>query len=401
MRFWTAIATVVAVYLLIIKFNPARASLRKGYQYLRRHPFLGIALLIFYLANALYETTLQGMGAWHWKWTPVAAETAANLQRTSGLAALDRLADLFLLCFPAAPLAALGALLFLFGNWLRLHETLIHHLRMRKRPLEWFLYGGLLLSALAAIVQPLAAYGSVSRLRYHVPGLLLIHDSVVVASLAFLFEILFGVAVQLYLIHCVALWIRNQPFNHREVMAEALPQAWPVLQWAAVIALLKLGLVVLPERLCHTPPVDQWLHPRVIATVVENGTRPLLAVLLIAAASFQATLAFQSRTLKGAFRDHYRFLRQHGWEAVWFLLVAYLHFFAAELLHHIVALGLKQGGALLHLWRLVCTAGWAFLGAWLLAAWICLFRQSALHRKEDDDPQNLETLRREDWIAPI
>ena len=382
-----AIATVMAGYLLIMKLNPARASLREGYETLRRHPALALALLFFYLAN-----TVSGM-------SPLGNGSLLPAETVPALRALERVADLFLLSFPPYPVAALGALLFLFANWLRLHEMVIHRLRTRKRPFEWLLYGVLLLSAVAAIIHPLAAYGSVSRLRYHIPGLLLVHDSVAVASLGFLFETLFGVAVQLYLMHCVALWIRNQPYRHREVMAEALPQAWPVLQWATVIALLKLGLVFLPERLCHMPPFSQWLHPQVVTTVVEKGTRPLLAVLLIAAASFQITLAFQSKTLKGAMRDHYRFLRQHGWEALWFLVVAYLHYYAAEWLYHTVAGALNQGG--LALWQAAFAAGWAALGAWLLAAWVRLFRQAAPHREEDDDPHNLETLRREEWIAPL
>lgn len=406
MRFWMAAATVMAVYLLIMTFNPARSSLREGYQCLRRYPALWMVLLFFYLGNALYQTSLQWLegGAFHWKlqWQPLLPEVVEAGRSASWLPALDQVADLFLLCFPPFPVAALGAFLFTFANWLRLHETLIHHLRKRKRPVEWLLYGLLLLCAMATIAKPLALYAGVSNLRNYLPVLLLIQTSAMVDALAYLFSTLFGVAVQLYFIHCVAVWIRGHVFSHREVMAAALPQAWPVLKWATVIAVLKTGLIVLPRLLCHTPPFHQWLHPEAVESFIRKGSQPVLALLLILTASFQVTLAFQSRTLKGALRDHYRFLRQHRWEALWFFVVAFIHFYAAEVLHHMVSHGLQQSGAVAALWQLAYSAVCAFLGGWLLAAWVCLLRRSAARfEEEDDDPQNLETLRREDWIAPI
>lgn len=371
----------------------------------------------FYLSDTVYQTglrwlearTLGTVGAmgmtgtphfqWSLRWVSSTAESQHAAKDGSWLPAMEHVGDLFHIGFPPYPLAALGAFLFVFANWLRLHEHLIHALRGRRKAWAWALYGLLILSAMAAIIKPLALYAGVSALKQYLPGLLLIQTSALVDWLAYLFGTAFGVGIQLYLIHFIYLWVHGTLFKHHEVMDAALPQAIPVLKWAATIATLKTALIILPRLLCYTPPFSGWIAPATVEKIIVQLVQPGLALLLLAAASLQISLAFHSKTLKAALRDHYRFLRQHHWEALWFIIVALLHFYAAEFLNTIVSYALQKSGAYLLLWQGGYSLVWGFLSAWLLAAWVCLFRRSTPRQIEDDDPQDLETLRREEWIS--
>jgi small-conductance mechanosensitive channel len=118
--------------------------------------------------------------------------------------------------------------------------------------------------------------------------------------------------------------------------------------------------------------------PRFIGNVfgyIDNVARPLLALFLIVFATMQITLTFHSESFRKAWRDHFAFVRRNKWQFMWFLLIAGLHFFLASFLNKSIVLGFGDETATALVWSLVYPLFAAALAAWMLAAWVCLFKR--------------------------
>jgi hypothetical protein len=101
----------------------------------------------------------------------------------------------------------------------------------------------------------------------------------------------------------------------------------------------------------------------------------------------QISLVLHNESLREAFVAHWQFVREHYLRFGWFLLIAALHFWFLSLADAIVHAAATDRLLALILWRLCYLLLRAFVTGWLLASWVCLFRQCEIGR-----------INRETWI---
>jgi hypothetical protein len=99
----------------------------------------------------------------------------------------------------------------------------------------------------------------------------------------------------------------------------------------------------------------------------------LLDVVLLLFSSVQLSLVFHNETLSQALRMHGSFVRAHWYRLFWFLLVAAAHFFLLEWLKNYLAAGFPENSFPERLATFASLELKAFLSAWFLAAWVCLY----------------------------
>jgi hypothetical protein len=377
-----------ALYLAAMRWNPAAASLRDGYRAVRRYRMLwvplgvcGLAYALFQLAVRLYFHLVLPAGekpGFQW-WSavrPIDAAALLPLGREALLPALENTAGIFNSLVSTFPLAALAAVLLLF-NIGGHHVVLWRALWRRFGRAALLLHAGIVLCALAAVAKPLLYI--VAR---HVDPLLWYQWSPVVAWLAFLFEYLLGVCIQVYLILMAYCWVRGIAFAHGHLLDFAIRRCGSVLKWAAVVMLLSSAFIDLPLILKNFAPfTGVFTDDPVQVEFRVRLARSMLAGFLLATSTVQITLIFHSESLRAALRDHLRFLRRHWWPCVWFLALAALHFFLLELLRATVQASLGEGTAPGIAWQLFHPWLAAMVAAWLLASWVCLYRRCDAGRK--------------------
>jgi hypothetical protein len=168
--------------------------------------------------------------------------------------------------------------------------------------------------------------------------------------------------------------VRGLNFTREHLLDFALRRFSSVLKWAGVILVLSTLLIDLPLILKNFAPFASLLPE----TAVLNWTRQAriaLAAFCLAGATIQITLTFHGESLFRAVRDHLRFLWKHGWRLAWFLAVAVIHLFFIHVLGESVSRGVGEGTSLWVTWKLCYPWLWGLMVAWLLASWVCLFRQ--------------------------
>jgi hypothetical protein len=207
------------------------------------------------------------------------------------------------------------------------------------------------------------------------PAMLWFQWSPVVVWLAFLFEYLFGVCIQIYLILLAYCWVRGLTFDHAKLLDFAIRRFAFVMKWAAVVMILSTLFIDLPLILKNFPPFDAWL-------AAEDETldfrmriaRSTLAGFLLVFPTMQITLTFHNESIIEALRDHWRFLHGHWWRFAWFLVVAGFHCYLFHVGNLICSRALGEGTAPGILWSLLAPWLNGMVGAWLLASWVCLYR---------------------------
>jgi hypothetical protein len=395
------IAGAVVGYLLVMATNPVRVVLRDGWRAIRRHPALWFTFGVFGFAYALFDLLLRIVShsvlppadrlpllwlraAWRdpdlwftgspeslWYLPPHSVQEAA---RNAVLPACESVAGIFNNLVSTFPLAAFGALLLLV-NWQGHRAVLLRALQRR--------CGRWGVPAFAAIlVCALAVIGKV--LLYAAPPLLRLEGSAalawlqwapVVAWLAFLFEYLFGVCIQIYLILLAYCWVRGLSFHHSGLLDFAIRRFAFVVKWAAVVMTLSSLFIDLPLILKNFAAFEAWF-PADGAAIDQRLqiARFILTGFLLVFSTMQITLAFHNETLGAALRDHARFLARNYWLFAWFLIVAGVHFFLFHLLSRICAVALGDGTAPGIAWSLLAPWLAGVIGAWLLASWVCLYK---------------------------
>ncbi len=169
--------------------------------------------------------------------------------------ALESLSGVFNNIIITFPLSAVAVLLFLV-NWRGHHG--IFSAALRKRCGVWSAAVHLLvvLCAIAALAKPFI-YVVPHLLKARGAGidaqLLWFQWSPVVVWLSFLFEYLFGVAVQMYLILMAYLWVRGLSFTHHDLLEFAIRRFSYVMKWAAVVMLLSTLCIDAPLILKNFP----------------------------------------------------------------------------------------------------------------------------------------------------
>ena len=384
---------LVSGYAAVMLANPVRASLLDGWRCVRRYPVIWRMLALLGFSNALFQFVVRlvlqftlapelswGRAGWHdpgmwlrgspdsiW-WLPPSA--VRQVLRDSTLPAVESLAGLFnnaITTFPLAVFAALG----LFVNRHRYATLLRDALRRRFGAAAWPLLAGVYVGAAAVVVK--------AALYFLLPALAnpaWFQMAPVIASVAAGFEYLFGVAIQIYLIMHAYAWVRGLSFEPDALREVAVRRLGAGVKWAAVVVAASTLFIELPLVLKNFPGFAS-IFPDARETFEFRATiaRIGLAAVLLSCASMQAWLALHGETLGRAWRAHWRFIRSHAWEFVWFLIVAGIHLFAVQVLRGLVLRGLGENTALGLVWTLVWPWIAGLVAGWCLAAWVCLFKR--------------------------
>lgn len=360
-------------YLLVMLFNPVRLALRDGFRCLGRFRRVWLTFVVLGFAYAVFQfatfTPMQtsadvdlaqitSLPSWHWP-------QLREVWRETPLPALEGVAGIFDDATTTYPLSAIAAVLMLL-NWRGLHGSLFGALRKRYRFAGYFIYLVLLLSAAASLLKPLVfwflpEWGGVVN-----PALL--RTAASIDAIAFIFEYLFGVYIQVYLITVCFAWIRGFGFEEGELFRFAMRRFSYVLRWAGLVVLASTLIVRVPLLLAYFTSIPDVLDYLPLQRVI-------MCALIILFCSVQISLALHNETLVEAIRAHRRFIRHHPGRFGWFLLICGLHFYAIIACDAVVRGAIADRLMALFVWKCMFVVLRGFITGWLLASWVCLFRQ--------------------------
>jgi hypothetical protein len=370
-------------YAIVMLFNPARQALRDGFRCIARFKRIWLTFVLLGFTYSVFQfatfTPIQSsadldlnqvtsMPSWHWP-------RFAEIWRETPLPALEGVAGIFDNATTTYPLSVVAAVLMVF-NWRGLHGALLRALRKRYRFGSYFIYLILLLSALASLLKPivfwrLPEWGGV------VPAAGLLQISATVDAVAFIFEYLFGVYIQVYLITLCLTWIRGVSFEEGALFRFAMRRFSYVLKWAGIVVLLSTLIVRMPLLLAYFMDIPDVLDYLPLERVV-------MSCLIIAFCSVQISLALHNETLAAAIRAHRQFIRENAGRFGWFLVICGIHFFLLIASDAIVRGAIGDRLVALFSWKCIFVFLRGLITGWLLASWVCLFRQSETSRFEQE-----------------
>jgi hypothetical protein len=361
-------------YALLMFFNPIRRALGDGFRCITRFKriwltfaLLGFGYFIFQFAtftpirNSADLDLNQVISLPSWRWP-----TFIEIWRETPLPALEGVAGIFDNATTTYPLSVLAAV-FMIINWRGLHGALLRALWKRYHFWSYFIYLILLLSALASLFKPIV-FWRLPEWGGLLPASGLLQISATVDAVAFIFEYLFGVYIQVYLITVCLAWVKGVSFEEGELFRFAMRRFSYVLKWAGVVVLFSTLLVRLPLLLAyfmHIPGVLDYLPIQ----------RSVMSGLIIAFCSVQISLALHNESLGDAIRAHRRFIWQNTGPLGWFLLICGVHFFGIMICDAVVRGAIADRLGALFLWKFIFACLRGVITAWLLASWVCLFRQ--------------------------
>ena len=360
-------------YALVMLFNPVRVALRDGLRCISRYPrvwvtfvLLGFAYFVFQFwiftpiqsASELDFSQIISIPSWQWP-------RFIDVWRDTPLTALEGIAGIFDNATTTYPLSVVAAVLMMM-NWRGLHGALVRALRQRYWLAGYLIYLILLISAAAAFLKPIV-FWALPVWGGLLPTADLLQISASVDAAAFIFEYLFGVYVQVYVITVCFAWIRGLSFEEGELFRFAMRRFSYVLKWAGIVVLVSTLIVRLPLLLAYFMNIPDVLDYLPIERVV-------MCALIIAYSSMQISLALHNETLREAFQAHWEFIRQNFTRVGWFLLICALHFFFLMAADAIVRGAIADRVVAMLLWKSLFVVARGFITGWLLASWVCLFR---------------------------
>jgi hypothetical protein len=364
----------VCGYIIVLLFNPVRLSLRDGFRCVIRYKRIWMTFVLLGFAYFVFQFwTFTPIGSFadidltqvfsfaNWRWP-----TFLEIWQEAPLPALEGVAGIFDNATTTYPLSAVAAVLMLM-NWRGLHGALVRALQKRFRFGGYVLYLILLLSAIAALFKPIV-YWALPFWGNLLPAAELLQFSASVDALAFIFEYLLGVYIQVYLIVICFAWIRGLSFEEGELFRFAMRRFSYVLEWAGIVVLVSALIVRLPLLLAYFMNIPDVLDYLPIERVVMCG-------LIIAFCSVQISLALHNETLRGAIRAHQEFIRNNFNRFAWFLLICGIHFFILTTADAILRGAIADRVIAMILWKFIFVFVRGFVTGWLLASWVCLFRR--------------------------
>jgi hypothetical protein len=377
------IAGALGGYLLLMLTNPVRSSFRDGLRCLQRYHALWSILAIFGFCYALFQIGLRfyywwilpvktvrfsnGPGAWEFS-----REHLVTVLQQSILPAAESVAGLFNNIVTTYPFSA-GAAVLLLVNWQGHYAVLNRSLRRKFGGFGWVIFLGISICAVAAILKPALYFMPAYSAR--IPEEILLQLSSIIDWLSFLFEYLFGVCIQVYLILMVFAWVRGIHFTHSSLLDVAIRRLSYIMRWAAIVILISTLFIHLPLILMTFPGFSQRIPAAGTLRYIDTFARPLLCVFLLLYPAVQITLTFHSEKLRKAVQDNRRFLWKNARNFLWFLLIAALHFFILTLLNLTITAGFGEGTNLVLGWSLIYPLIYALVAGWLLASWVCFFKK--------------------------
>jgi hypothetical protein len=341
---------------------------------------LGLAYLIFQVLQA-YQFGEGGLSLRSLFFWPAFRPPDWGISaRRAWLPALEMLAGLFNQAVVSYPTSALAAFLFLI-NWRGYQMQL---LRVAKDRLSrWWLgiYVGLVLCALAALCKPIFSL-SIYWLNQYFDGFLLLRVGAIIDWLSFQFEYLFGLVIQILLVVLTFIWIRGLNSEPGRVFEFALKRVVFAAKWTGVVLLASLLLIHLPLLISYLWITQQIDFTNAVIHYIDQTARPLIAVALILFCSIQINLTLHNETLREAVHEHAQLARRYWFRMVSFLVVAGLHLFVLIWLNDLIVEAFPKYSVPNLFFSALFTLGRAFLAAWFLASWVCLYRASQTMPKE-------------------
>ncbi len=369
-------------YALLMFFNPIRRALGDGFRCITRFKriwltfaLLGFGYFIFQFAtftpirNSADLDLNQVISLPSWRWP-----TFIEIWRETPLPALEGVAGIFDNATTTYPLSVLAAV-FMIINWRGLHGALLRALWKRYRFWSYFIYLILLLSALASLFKPIV-FWRLPEWGGRLPASGLLQISATVDAVSFIFEYLFGVYIQVYLITVCLAWVKGVSFEEGELFRFAMRRFSYVLKWAGVVVLFSTLLVRVPLLLAYFTNIPGVLDYLPIQRCVISG-------LIIAFCSVQISLALHNESLGDALRAHRRFIWRNTGPLGWFLLICGIHFFGIMICDAVVRGAIADRLGALFLWKFIFACLRGVITAWLLASWVCLFRQREALRLQE------------------
>jgi hypothetical protein len=384
-----AVLTVIAIsigglffgFWFLVSLNPAAPFFRDGLRCVRRHPRMWVWLMVFGLAYLSFQAVedyqykgerIELSSILNWpSFAPPRLEAAAA---RAWLPALELLAGLFNQAVVSFPFSAVGALLFI-ANW---KGYQVQFQRTAKRRMgRWWLavYSGVLVCAVAAFCKPIFSL-SIYWLNEYFDGILLLRAGAVIDWLSSQFEYLFGLLIQIFLVLVTFVWIRGLSSEPSRILEFAVNRAIYSAKWIGVVLLTGLVLIHLPLLISYLWISEQTGATTAVVQYVDQTARPLIAVALLLFCSIQVTLILNNESLRDAMQEHAEFMRRYWLRIVSFLLLAGLHLFAICWFGDLVAGGFPKYSLPNLLFAALFTLGRAFLAAWFIASWVCLYRGS-------------------------
>jgi len=370
-------------YAIVMLFNPVRHALRDGFRCIARFKRIWLTFVLLGFTYSVFQfatftpiqnsadldlTQVTSMPSWHWpRFTEVWRETP--------LPALEGVAGIFDNATTTYPLSVVAAVLMVV-NWRGLHGALLRALQKRYRFGSYFIYLILLLSALASLLKPIV-FWRLPEWGGMVPAAGLLQISAAVDAVAFIFEYLFGVYIQVYLITVCITWIRGVSFEEGALFRFAMRRFSYVLKWAGIVVLLSTLIVRLPLLLAYFIDIPNVLDYLPLERLVMSG-------LIIAFCSVQISLALHNETLAAAIHSHRQFIRENTGRFGWFLLICGIHFFLLIASDAVVRGAIGDRLVALFSWKCIFVFLRGLITGWLLASWVCLFRQSETGRVEQE-----------------
>src|SRR5216117_1572947 len=361
-------------YALVMLFSPVRRALADGLYCLGRYHRIWITFAVLGFGYFVFQfVTLTPIRNWsdlelrqitslpQWAWPRLSEIWTETL-----LPALEGVAGILDNATTTYPLSVIAAILMIV-NWRGLHGALVRALRKRYGFWGYLVYLILLLSALASLLKPIV-FWRLPEWSGLVPAAGLLRISATVDATAFIFEYLLGVYIQVYLITVCLAWIKGVSFEEGELFRFAMRRFSYVLEWAGIVVAVSMLIVRLPLLLAYFTNIPGVLDYLPIARV-------LMSILIIAFCSVQISLALHNETVIDAIRAHGLFVRKNAGRLAWFLTICGVHFFAIMICDAILRSAIADRLGALFLWKLSFALLRAVIIGWLLASWVCLFRQ--------------------------
>ena len=382
----------LAGYAVLMAANPASASLRDGLRCLRRYKQiwgLPVAFSLCYSGFTVlmrwYEGTVLHDGRsllvpWD-GWQPFAWN---DVVARSWLPSLQGAAAVFDHLVTPPPLSIFVALCFLV-NW-RGYQGVVRRGLQRRfgRAGGLAIHAALLTAAIAAALKPLL-FVRLTSLDPFFGRAELLRWGLVINAVGFLFESLLGVGVQVYLISLCFVWVRGITFDFDRVRRFALRRFVHVGRWTVVVLAVSTVGIHLPPIVSVFQGGDQAPPAAWIGRTVQ-GTRWVLAGVVLAFCSLQILLVLHNETLRAACADHFRLLRRYGSHVGWLLVVAGVNFFGLAVANGVFSQAFGAWTWPAAAWSLlVYPVAWTTLASWLLASWVCLFKRCEAGRPDAEE----------------
>jgi hypothetical protein len=366
-------------YAIVMLFNPVREALGDGFRCIARFKRLWLTFVLLGFAYSVFQfatfTPIQNsadldlnqvtsLPSWYWP-------RLAEVWRETPLPALEGVAGIFDNATTTYPLSVVAAVLMVV-NWRGLHGALLRALRKRYRFWSYFIYLILLLSALASLFKPIV-FWRLPEWGGAVPAAGLLQISATVDAVAFIFEYLFGVYIQVYLITVCLAWVKGVSFEEGELCRFAMRRFSYVLKWAGIVVLVSTLIVRMPLLLAYFMHIPNVLDYLPLERVVMSG-------LIIAFCSVQISLALHNETLGAAIRAHRQFIGANAHRVGWFLFICAMHFFFIMACDAIARAAITDRLVVLFLWKCIFVSLRGLITGWLLASWVCFFRHCETDR---------------------